>query len=277
MVLALRRCKEMKTNLSGEAELNGLIDLGAKKEALALAAEFLHKERISDDEFDAALRTILTFDFKIKGETYAFNAPKWAPIVELVYASMSQRQQQRLRPRMLWFFSQCDDADAAVRFLDSEYSTPSELAIALRVAVGTQQGEGFTQGLAVQAEQFLTSDIPEFEGDDLHDALAKYYFHAGQLDGALRHSRAIRNLDVFSGRALLWPVELQSLGVLAAAKERLAVIDEYRRRAPTQMDLALPEFRDLQLDRAARCLLGYEQKLKRLLPQKFSFYFNADE
>jgi hypothetical protein len=252
-------------NAPDENELEGLIDLGSKKEVLARAAEFLDRSDLSDEQFREALRAILTYDFVTKRGKYQFNSARWAPHVERAYASMAASQQRRLRSTMLWFFSQWNEEKGA-EFLDKRYSEPRGLAIALRVAVVMEHPASLTGLLARQAEVFLQSKLSDFEADDLHAALAYYCASCGNLEAALVHSKSIRHLDVFAECALQWPVELQLVGALREARERLTTIEDYRRLPPTQMDLALSNYRDDELDKAAKSLVAYERKLLALIP-----------
>jgi hypothetical protein len=181
-----------------------------------------------------------------------------------------------LRPMMLWFFSQWNNEKAA-EFLDRRYSEPRSLAIALRVAVVTEHPASFVRLLGRQAEVFLQSKLSDFEADDLHAALADYCASRGNLEAALVHSKLIRQLDVFAECALRWPVELQLVGALREARQRLATIDEYRRLPPTQMDLALPDYRDTELDKAAKSLVAYERKLLAMVPGELVAKWTEEE
>lgn len=248
-------------------ELEGLTELGSRKEALSRAAEFLDTSGLTDEEFREALRAILTHDFVTKRGKYHFNSARWAPRVEHSYAAMPAGQQRRLRPAMLWFFSQWNEKRAA-EFLDWRYSDSGDVATALRVVLTTEQPRARVQQLAKQAEAFLGSKLGDFESDDLHAALAEYCVSHGDVDAALAHAKAICHLDIFAEQALQWPVELQVAGALAAAREQIAALEEYRRRPPSAMDLVLPRYRDTELDKAARKLTTYERKLRALRPSK---------
>jgi hypothetical protein len=263
-------------NASDENELEGLTELGSKKEALARAAEFLDRSDLSDKQFREAIRAILTYDFVTKRGKYRFNSARWAFHVERAYASMPASQQKRLRSTMLWFFSQWNEEKGA-EFLDKRYSEPRGLAIALRVAVVTEHPASLTVLLARQAKVFLHSKLSDFEADDLHAALAYYCASCGNLEAALVHSKSIRHVDVFAECALKWPVEIQLVSALREARERLATIEEYRRLPPTQMDLALPEYRETELDKAAKSLMAYERTLLALVPGELIAKWTEEE
>ena len=70
---------------AGSNELDGLVGLGMKKDALALARRILKTKSASADEFGNALNAILTHADKCK---------PWAPVVGATYERLPKRAQR---------------------------------------------------------------------------------------------------------------------------------------------------------------------------------------
>ncbi|MEI9962175.1 MAG: hypothetical protein WDM76_13895 [Limisphaerales bacterium] len=80
------------------SELNGLVGLGMKHEALKLVHRILKQPNITAKDFNDALDAILTLADKTKS---------WTPVVEAAYARLPERDQQTVRHWMLYFYNSC--------------------------------------------------------------------------------------------------------------------------------------------------------------------------
>ena len=251
-------------NEDRSAEIEGLVDLGAKQQALNLAEEVFNSDTPTVQEFIAAVRAITVIDYTKAGDEYVFNHAKWrGPVTESI-ARMPESVRSALRPTMLHFYSDCGDDAAAADFFDDDYSDPSDLASALRLASRLGE-ERLSRRYSELAEVALPSIEDRFSHDALSDALVQFHSSTGDWEKVIRYSDHIEMLDVFNWSAAVIPVEALLRWASSTIEERLRRLDEFASATPTDTDLSLPKYSNAQLAAARQALLRYQQQLRQIV------------
>ncbi|MCL5097996.1 MAG: hypothetical protein M1608_10810 [Candidatus Omnitrophica bacterium] len=101
------------------AELEGLVGLGMKGQALRLVRRHFRGDSIDPDSFCAGLNAILTVVDGLK---------PWRPLVEAAYQKLSKRGKRQSRYMMLYFYCSLHDYKAAYHFLPRRFVGPMSAA-----------------------------------------------------------------------------------------------------------------------------------------------------
>src|SRR5256885_306394 len=93
-------------------ELDGMVDLGMKREALRTARRALEEPRVTTQLFGSAMNAILTHQDRLK---------TWRRVVEAAYARLPKRRQRTVHFWMLSFHYSTRDYEAASRFIPRRF------------------------------------------------------------------------------------------------------------------------------------------------------------
>jgi len=99
-------------------EMQGFLGLEMKKEALKLARKFLESPGLDAEQFRECLVVVENFVRKSK---------RWQTLLEKAYSQLNPRDQEKVRPKMLIFYSGRGNTDAVLRYLPNRLSHRGDL------------------------------------------------------------------------------------------------------------------------------------------------------
>ena len=98
--------------------MQGFLGLEMKKEALKLARKFLEAPHLNAEQFRESLIVVENFVHKSK---------RWQTLLEKAYSRLNPRDQEKVRPKMLAFYSGRGNTDAVLRFLPKRLNYRGDL------------------------------------------------------------------------------------------------------------------------------------------------------
>lgn len=246
--------------------LAGMTDLGMRKTALIAAQNLLEKTRPEAASFAEAARAVLVHGWKKnKRGAYVWNVDKWLPLLEAAYERMTASSRRRSRPTMLHIYWNAGMYECAAGYHDPVPIQPFsayDLAVRLQLLCALQRNEELE--LNLRAARAILEKLPGVERSYLSAFMSKVCWQRGDIEACKELSQQITDeLEVHWEPALLLPIKVSLAKVRRLIRESVQRIDSYEKSAETELNLALPGYRKLQLN-AARLRL---RRMSRLMDQ----------
>lgn len=214
------------------SELDGFIDLGLKKEALALARSHL-KRRPKPDLFFACLNAILTL---------ADNAPRWRGLVEAAYADLSLRGRRKVRFLMLSFYYSMGDYEAAYAFIPRRFGGavgPVDVSFAVEtlLSLGKMDEAGHVVCRAVKM-------VPSMEDPDgramLMNCIVTYLSEVGEWDRAIPFWETLQDDRLMAESAIFGLIGAHLRRAVKAIASGRAALERLRKDPDPHLETCIP-------------------------------------
>jgi len=214
-------------------ELEGLVGLGMKKDALRLARRCLTTSAVNSDTFSEALRTILTL---------ADTTRLWRPLVDAAYQKLSNRGKRAVRPWMLFFYSAVNDHAAASRFIPDRFAGPiwpAELVFAIDTLLALDRLDE-AQPLVRKAIRALAF-LPHSDGRAmLISSIAAYHSRVREWEIAIRLLEHIQDNSLMAESAMFGLIDTHLQRTLHTIESARASLARLRRTSDPETDTILP-------------------------------------
>ena len=239
-------------------ELDGLVDLGSRKEVTKLTREILRHPRPTGAALWQAVRAIGTMD-----------APRrWRSDVEAAFARMTKREQRRAREAMLNYYYMIWEPELALPFCAlRNLRTPSELMFAMDVYLHLNKLSD-AKKLARKCLNTIERAEHPFNVSFIAEALASFYACTRNWLRALEVWTVAPRDQALARNAAVGRAELFIAGAIDAVNEELNTLTALKKRLPSGIEISLPGIEDSLLRGAERDLLRLKRGLEQLLPEK---------
>jgi hypothetical protein len=241
------------------SELEGLLDLGATREAQKVIGRILVRSDVTVDAFWAAIR----------GIGMGPRPRRWREKVENAYANLPKTEQRIARVTMLSYFHMINESRAALRFCSlRELRTAGDILFAMDVFLDQDKLKEAGR-LAKRAEKYLAGCDDAFDLSCLIEAVASYHARMRRWQRASDlWSRAPRDQPL-SSNASTGISEVFMAGALDAIQNELTTVAELKRRGRNaEMMLSLPGTEEGLFSDTEKRLLRTKRGLERLLPER---------
>ena len=242
-------------------ELNGLVGMGMKKEALKLARRLLKRETQTAEEFSETLDAILTLADKCK---------PWAPLVETAYARLSKRDQKTTRFWMLCFYISHHSYEAALRFVPQRFGGELpwvELAFAVEAALATGKMD-LANKLARRVPRAIENADHPMMKSQLLLSLAECLARQGKWDAAIAIWEVAQFDPTFSQNAVINIVEIHAARALRTLQHGFELIKLFNQDFDPEAETIVPG-NDKAIQNDAVKKFGRLKKIvERILPEE---------
>jgi hypothetical protein len=237
-------------------ELEGLIDLGATKEATKVLRQILRLRK----------PTALALWQVVRAAGMMDRPRRWRRDIESAYARLSKAEQRRAHSAMFDYYYAIGESQSALAFCKAkDLRSPHALMFAMDLYLETDD--------LVQAKNLarkcrkMTLDNP-FDASAVAEALASYYARIRKWDQALRLWELAPRDQPVSRQAALGRVEVFLARAWAAVQEELDVANSLRKNVDPELALSLPGVEKDLLDQTKKDLSRFKRGLERLLPEQ---------
>jgi hypothetical protein len=232
--------------------LEGYVELGMAREALALAGAILRRRDLSPLHFEGAVSAVLL---------HAYRSKAWRYRIEKSFAAMSAVHKRQAGVTMLAYYGTIKDFGQAVRFVSRKVLLNSaHIYFAMEALLETGK-MAHADRLARRCMRALGQE----PGDEmLLEAMAEYFCHKGDLEGARAAWASIPLGGAFVQNALVGVVETHLADALLAADAGLEALENLAFSGDTEVIVPGNEAR--LIDDARKELRALRNAVARTLP-----------
>jgi hypothetical protein len=257
----LHKKNQRQQPAAGSSELEGLVEMGMKDEALRLARRTLKGDSITADTFNDALDAIIFF---------ADGCKPWAKLVESAYARLSKRDRRSACSNLLSFHCCNHDYEAASRFIPRRFEGEEWLS-ELGFAMETMLALGKMNEVEKLARR-LPRAIKEADNRMMQAMLlhfqAEYLVRKGDWDRAIKLLEIVQLHETFSQNAVAGIVEIHAACALLAIQRGLQLVEKFNQNFDPVAETIVPG-KDKAIQQTAEKEFRRLQKiLENILPEK---------
>jgi hypothetical protein len=235
-------------------ELEGLIDLGATKQAVKVVRQILKLKTPSASALWHAVRALEMMD-----------GPRhWRSDIEAMYGRLTKRDQRRARSAMLRYYYSIDEPQLALSFCSVRdlHSAP-DLMFAMELCLDTNK-LAEAKKIARKCEK-MKIDNP-FDASARCQALASYYARIDKWWLAFRQWNDAPRDQPISRQAVNGCIEVLLAMALAGIEAELRTVTQLRSTVDPHLAVSLPGIQNELLDQTERDLLRFKRGMERLFP-----------
>lgn len=255
------RSPKSSTKWSTE-ELNEMVKLGMKREALSQARAILKQEHITTDLFHAAMNAIFPLADKLK---------PWSKLIEAAHARLPKRSQPSVRFWMLCLHCHTDNLEAAKQFIPRRFDGESrlmELAYGTKILLATGGKREELQKLAKKLPGAIQAAADPTMQVTLMDALAEYFTRTGNWSEALELWHFLQLDEMFFSNGVTGIVEIRVAQALRAIQSGLQLVEKSKKNHDPELETTLPGNEKARLGEAEKEFRRLQKKLEKVLPEE---------
>ncbi len=244
-------------------ELEGLLGIGLKDDALGMARRAFKKPVISADLFNAALDVVLTCVARPKS---------WTKLIDSAYARLSKRGKQAAGFLMLAFHGGIPNHEVAQRFLPKRFNGPlglAELAYAMETMLALDRMNE-AEKLAHKFPHAIRQAQHPMMKAMLRNLLADYFARSGEWEKAASLWEELRLDSCFAETANLGIVELHLAAAMQAAKKGLESVEKLKSNPDPELAIMLPDNEKERWEEVQKKLNRLGKELEKVLPKQQS-------
>lgn len=263
----------LKETDSEVVEMQGFLDLGMRRECLALARRVLRRRRLDANAFTEALQAVLI---------HAHDVRRWVPQIESAHDRLSRHGRVRARLWMFRMYSSIEHWSSAESHLPAHVNWPVDLLFMMHTLLNLRQDSSAAQlyrrCLRIWRHQRIPADQiagRELEMSALIEAIASYLAQAGRWDEAEKWWKKGAVIRPLAARAWEGLLMLNVVRALVAVKCGLAVAADQDWLDADGIAIMLPGIAKACTKEEGNRLRLLETKLAKILPEKDRFRFGA--
>lgn len=233
-------------------ELEGLIDLGATKQATKVVAQLLRLPRATAVDLWQVVRAICMME----------RPRRWRIDIESAYARLSKNEQRRARIVMFDYYSSINEPDLALRFCKlRDLRSAHDLMFAMELYLDADR---LVEARKITAKCLRMKVDNPFDASARAEALASYYARTKKWDLAYEYwARAPRDQPI-SRQAVIGGIEILLAWALAAIDYELKTVARLRTKTDPDLAVSLPSIQKELLDQTEKDLLRLKRGIGRI-------------
>ncbi len=246
---------------AGRSEMDGLIELGMKAEALRRARTILKQSPITAEAFNDALNAIQTLTGRIK---------PWAELVEAAYMRLPKRQRPRSRFWIMAFRNASRNHEGVLKLTPGRFAGEwalLELAYALEASFELGRTE-IMEKLARRLPHAITEADHPMMQSYLLLSLAEYLARKGKWDEAIAVLEEVQSNETFERNAVTAIVELHVARALKAVRLGFRLLQQFNQDFDPSAEIIVPGNDKAVREQAAEEFGRLQKTLVKIVPPK---------
>ncbi len=243
------------------SEMEGLIGLGMKRDALKLARHHLKNDSMNARMLDDALNAILTLADKTR---------PWAKAIETAYERLPKRERAAVRFLMMAFRNACHDHEGVLRLMPKRFAGEfafRELIYTFEAAFELNDTE-LMEKLADRLPRAVSEADHPLTQSKLFLCLAEYLARKGSWGDALAALQEAQTNETFSRDAVAAIVEIHVACALAALRQGFELIDQFKQNFDPVAETIVPGNDNAIQEQAAKKFRRLQKTLEKIVPEK---------
>ncbi len=243
-------------------ELDAVVKLGMKREALRRARGILKQESITVELFHAAMNAIFPLADRLK---------PWSKLIEAAHARLPKRSQPSVRFWMLCLHCYTDNMEAAKRFVPRRFKGEfrlMELAYCTHILLATGGKREEIQKLTRKLPHAIHAAADPTMQATLMHSLAEYFTRTGNWSKALELWHYLLRDEMFSRNGVAGIVEIRVAQALRAIQAALQLGEKFKLNHDPELETTLPGNEKARLEEAEKEIRRWQKKLEKVLPEK---------
>ncbi len=242
-----------------QEELEGLVELGMSRPALAAAKSLLEQASLSVGEFQAAANAILTLASRIE---------RWRPRVESAFQRLPIASRHQMRFWMMSIYSACADHRAILGLRPKRFEGPFallELGYVLEAALELED-LGLQQELLPRLPAAMALAEHELTWPRLSLLQAECLMRSHRWSEALEVLGTVQTEELFSEQAVCASVEVHAAQAILALQAGRRLLKKFEEDFDPETGLILSGNEQSRHQHSERCYQRMLRSLGRVLP-----------